>query len=423
MTSSTDQSAHQIEPGVVNVFRLFLAVEWVVLAVVVLALGHIRALRFDVTVMLNWIEVSVLLLYLFWSDLRDALGRAYLPVALTIACVGPVVWQAVGTSARVRRGVLGVAALVDPNSLFIWLLVPLVLIAAQYGVRAVIMASAGTSLLSVVLVVPLARAATFAIGPQATSAFTRFLIFSAVGTVVALLTRAQRHYRLELALRQQQVAQYAMAMEQLSVSRERNRIAREMHDTLAHTLSAVSVQLQAIDTLWASKPDAARDMLRQTQDTARGGLDEARRALHELRAQPLESLGLTLAIRRAAERTCAHIGAQLSFAAHSVDGRLPPDVEQQVYRVAEEALSNVAQHSRARNVTVQLACDGTSIVLLVRDDGLGFDTSEAAQRTARGHYGMAGMRERALMVGASFAAQSAPGGGTLVRLDVPLGPR
>ncbi len=140
-----------------------------------------------------------------------------------------------------------------------------------------------------------------------------FLVLQAVmmvlaGSVTATLATVQAAQRTALseayqkqADANQRLQQYAATLEELAISRERNRLARELHDTLAHSLSAVTVQLEAVRSLWPKRPDKALEMLERADDTARTGLAEARRALQALRASPLEDLGLALAVRELAE--------------------------------------------------------------------------------------------------------------------------
>jgi signal transduction histidine kinase len=236
-----------------------------------------------------------------------------------------------------------------------------------------------------------------------------------VGYIIVRLTTAQRRQREELAEKNTQLAHYAAMMEQLTISRERNRIARDLHDTLAHTLSAINVQLNALDVLWDSNSDAARQKLKQTQELTRSGLDEARRALHALRASPIDELGLALALERTAQTAAERAGAELSLVLPPQLNGVPPDIEHQLYRVAEEALNNIVRH--ARHVRLALERTTAGLTLTIQDDGSGFDPS---QMPPNGHYGLVGMKERAALVNASLQVQSQPGRGTIVQLSVPL---
>ena len=189
-------------------------------------------------------------------------------------------------------------------------------------------------------------------------------------------------------------------------------MARELHDTLAHTLSAVAIQLEALDALWDGDPQAARKTLLLSRDLTRSGLVETRRALQALRANPLEDLGLGLALRHLAETTAARAGLQLSLDIPSKLGQLSPFAEQNIYRIAEEALNNTVRHANAHHLTVSLRQNSKQIMLLIADDGLGFD----AQPVQNEHFGLVGMRERAALCHALLQIESAPDKGTCISL-------
>src|SRR5262249_23129276 len=263
-------SRQQIEPGLLRVFTFVLALQLPLVSLALCTLAGTSDAVPDYMTILGWAQTVFLLIYLSVSRLRYALGRVYLPLALGIAAIGPVVWTTVGTALRLAHGLRGAAALVDPSRLYLWLLLPVLLICAQYGLRELLLATAGTSLLAIALAVPLKAAG----GPDLTvtvqNAGGRFVVFMLVGSIVVQLTKAHRAQRDDEVRKRAQLAQYATTLELLAETRERNRLARDLHDTLAHTLSAVSVQLKALDVLWDSDPVAARATLRQTQDLTRG---------------------------------------------------------------------------------------------------------------------------------------------------------
>ncbi|MFG2621305.1 sensor histidine kinase [Streptomyces sp. NPDC048507] len=189
---------------------------------------------------------------------------------------------------------------------------------------------------------------------------------------------------------------------------ERTRIARELHDEIGQTLTAVLLQIKhAADRA----PEPVRTDLHQAQETTRASLDEIRRIARRLRPGVLEELGLHSALRSlAAEFTTPR---RLGVSAHITPGppHLDPATELVLYRVAQEGLTNAARHSGATRVEVHLRPQPRGgVVLLVRDDGRGLgDAAEGA--------GIRGMRERALLIGAAFAIGPGPYGGTEVRLD------
>ncbi len=203
------------------------------------------------------------------------------------------------------------------------------------------------------------------------------------------------------------LAARAATVEQLTESRERNRLAREMHDTLAHSLTGLSVQLQALGRLMASDPDAAQAQLKAAQATVRDGIGEARRSIQALRATPLADLGLSEALRQLCRSYAERLA--IAFDCHIDDvGALDPATEQAIYRTAEAALANVEQHAGAAQVSVRLEQEDGALTLRVRDDGVGFD----AEAVASDRYGLAGMRERAVGIGATLDVRSGLGLGT-----------
>ena len=144
-------------------------------------------------------------------------------------------------------------------------------------------------------------------------------------------------------------------------------------------------------------------------------MNETRRALKALRASPLDDLGLLLALRKLAETAAerSQFALQLSLPDHIPP--LAPDVEQCIYRVTQEALENVVRHARASQLSLALTADMKGITLTVADDGAGFNPLHVKQN---GQFGLAGMRERAAMVGAAFEVDSRPHGGTRIKLTL-----
>lgn len=245
----------------------------------------------------------------------------------------------------------------------------------------------------------------------------RLLLFTLVGLTVARLSLEQRRLRHELAQQNARLAHYAATLEELAVSRERNRLARELHDTLAHTLSAVSIQLKAIDVQLDTDPPAARATVQQAQGTTSNGLNEVRRALFALRAHPIETHGFVGALRHAAQQVAAHANVPVQLDLPALERDLRPEVEQQRFRISEEALHNSVRHARASCVTLTLRETATDLQIIVADDGVGFDPATPAEQ---GHYGLAGMRERARLIDAELHIESQRGHGTTVQLRMPV---
>jgi signal transduction histidine kinase len=223
---------------------------------------------------------------------------------------------------------------------------------------------------------------------------------AAAGLVVLLLRR-----RLRLAQR-----------EFTAVLGERNRIAREIHDTLAQGYVGISVQLEVLaELLRQSKLDAAQTQLKTTSGYVREGLADARQSIWALRSQDSGENTLPVRLRRMVEADCA-AGLECKFSIFGAYRPLPPGTEREILRIAQEAIHNVKKHAGAAHLFVQLEYLASEIAMEVRDDGRGF-ASES--ESTPGHYGLTGMRERAASIGGKLAVTSTPGTGTAVRLRAP----
>jgi two-component system NarL family sensor kinase len=207
---------------------------------------------------------------------------------------------------------------------------------------------------------------------------------------------------------------------QLGAVEERNRLAREIHDTLAQGLAATALHLETADALLAGPeaPAPAREAVRQALLLTRANLDEARRSVLDLRAAPLEDRGLAEALAALARDTATHDGPRVTVEVVGTNRPLPARVEAGLYRMAREALTNALRHARARRVTVRLVSLPDRLHLTVEDDGQGFAPADVPA----GRYGLIGLNERARLLGGSFHVHSAPAAGTRLDITVPLGP-
>ncbi len=422
----------QLEPGFLQVFRLFVVtriVFWVVIGpiLIVLQMARSESLPLEQATRMTLIErltlpniapviamELVLLALLVLPQAPRRLGRWFLPVTLSLGLVPVLIgfywWPAENP-------------LQTPFAIFFFVM--LVLIAWQYSFRYVFGYVLGLTLYQAWLTSPVTDAPlSVDLGWLALQAAMMLL----VGYVIVQLVSIQREQRAALAQAYERQAaanvrlqRYAVALEELAISRERNRLARELHDTLAHSLSAVTVQLEAVRSLWPLDPEAARGMLAKADETARRGLTEARRALRALRASPLEDLGLALALRELAQDAAERAGAALDLdVAEQTGNGLSPAVEQGVYRIAQETLENIVQHAEARSIRVQLTKTGQDLVLAIEDDGRGLDAAAAGDPEGRDRLGIRGMEERASLIGGHLQIAGRQGQGTRVRLTVPL---
>jgi two-component system NarL family sensor kinase len=200
---------------------------------------------------------------------------------------------------------------------------------------------------------------------------------------------------------------------------ERNRLARELHDTLAQGLTATALQIESADALLdTGSIPKARERLHRALDLTQTNLEEARRSVLDLRAAPLEGRSLPEALKALTDRWGAETGVAARLKTVNAARPLPPNVEVALYRVCAEALTNVARHAAAQHVTVRLVSTPERVRLSVEDDGRGFDPS----RVPADRHGLVGMRERAETLGGILEIRSAPGEGTEVAVAVPLKP-
>jgi two-component system sensor histidine kinase UhpB len=194
---------------------------------------------------------------------------------------------------------------------------------------------------------------------------------------------------------------------------ERRRIARELHDEVGQTLTGVMLQVEG---LAGAIPEELREQLDELRETARVGTEEVRRIASRLRPEALEDLGLQSALAALANSFGEQSKVRIE---RRLDSALPLSEEHELvlYRVAQEALTNVARHANASEVQLCLERTDTQITLTVRDDGRGL-SSDAIPTS----HGITGMRERAMLVGAQLTLTGPPSGGTTVQLSIPLSP-
>jgi signal transduction histidine kinase len=231
--------------------------------------------------------------------------------------------------------------------------------------------------------------------------------------------------RLEAALEENAGlhAQLLTQAREAGVLDERQRIAREIHDTLAQGLTGIITQLEAAER-GAGRPEQWRRHLDQAQALARDSLGEARRSVQALRPEPLEEATLPDALDELARRWSQTEAVELSFATTGEPRPLLAEVEATLFRVAQEALTNVAKHAGASKVGLTLSYTDQAVLLDVRDDGVGFAPRRRDGNGRRdGHgFGLDGMRQRLRRVAGSLAVESAPGDGTAVSASVPAIP-
>jgi signal transduction histidine kinase len=229
---------------------------------------------------------------------------------------------------------------------------------------------------------------------------------------------AESNARLETALDENAglQAQLLAQAREAGVLDERQRMAREIHDTLAQGLTGIVTQLQAADR---AASEASRERhLAQVHALAKDSLTEARRAVQALRPEPLTDSRLPEALADLARRVTDTSGVAVAAETSGEARPLLPELEVTLYRVAQEALANAEKHARASRIGVTLTYADDVVLLDVRDDGAGFTPGEPARGDGTG-FGLQAMRQRVQRVAGTLAIESAPGEGTAVNVQVP----
>jgi signal transduction histidine kinase len=245
-----------------------------------------------------------------------------------------------------------------------------------------------------------------------------------VGERTAELSRVNVTLQSEVAEHRKAEAARAQLLRRLVTAQEeeRRRISRELHDHLGQYLSTMMLCLKTLRP--AAFEGAARDGLQRLEELTGTLVEEVHHLAWELRPAALDDLGLQAALHNYAEKWSGRSGVAVDFHGGGLERqRLPPEVETTVYRIVQEALTNVLKHAAARRVSVIAERRREHVLVIVEDDGRGFDTEAAAREQAAGRgLGLLGMRERVAHVGGALDFDSAPGGGATVRARIPVPP-
>ncbi len=204
---------------------------------------------------------------------------------------------------------------------------------------------------------------------------------------------------------------------QITLMRERSRMAHELHDTLAGGLTAIVLQLMVAEDLLDTAPQEARPRILRACDIARESLAETRRTVQALRPHALQGADLPSALFQLAEQTTADSGIPVQCERHGTPVFLLPEVESHLYRIAQEALTNALKYAQASQITLYLIFAPGQVQLHIHDDGVGFDPQAPAQG---GGFGITSMRERAREIGGECHLTCTPGQGTRIEVSVPL---
>ncbi|MEH2247815.1 sensor histidine kinase [Nostoc sp.] len=248
--------------------------------------------------------------------------------------------------------------------------------------------------------------------------FSLTLVFALL-LINALLAERQSREQLEIAHQQleitnQQLCQYALRIEDQATLQERNRIAREIHDGLGHTLAAQTIQINNTLLFWESNNHKALTFLKQAKQLGAEALLEIRRSLSVLRSNPLQGQSLKSAIEKLLTDFQQTTGIEPSCKI-DLPYTLPTEVNTALYRIVQESLTNICKHAQATSVTVGLLAHTGMIHLSIEDNGKGFNPT---QNTTG--FGLQGMRERAVALGAQLNLHSQLGTGCCISVSLPL---
>ena len=200
---------------------------------------------------------------------------------------------------------------------------------------------------------------------------------------------------------------------------ERRRLARELHDDAIQSLIALKQRIQL--TRLGLKGQDSADSMAELENLAEQTIDNLRRQTRALRPMYLEDLGLVTALEMLAQETSVGAGIRVDFRSQGDERRLPPEVELTLYRMAQEALSNVTRHAQASQANVELRFEREGVALEVSDNGQGFEVPRSpAEFAPSGHFGLLGLYERAELIGARLEIRSAPGKGARIQVYMPI---
>ena len=405
-----------IEPGLIRIFRYFVWAETFAFCLVPIAenlfLGEISFFYQDPFFFI-FLQSLFLSIYLSIPWLQRKLRQAYLLIAILIAIIIPsvVIYYEITLTMQQNQPI---------DLLRIWALLPLLMIplvpaAWQYDFRIVFILFVGLGVWDGLHIIALNNGVDMTILLPLFTIFIRVISLALVGLMITELMSIQRVQRKELTRANLQLVQQGVVKEQLAISRERNRMARELHDTLAHTLSGLTVQLEAIQTVHKDK-DKLGEMITTALKTSREGLVETRRAMRALRVESLDEIGLKHSLQDLFQRFNARSETSFMLDLPATINYFTDEEEQTIYRITQEALENILKHARASHVRTSLEKQSNNWVYTIEDDGIGivFDDKETLFKGL----GIQGMQERANAIGAELHIRSQPDKGTIIQLII-----
>jgi signal transduction histidine kinase len=202
---------------------------------------------------------------------------------------------------------------------------------------------------------------------------------------------------------------------------ERRRVARELHDVTSQALATLAVRLETLTAPRGTNFKNAETQLEEIKSLLARTSKEVHELIYNLRPSLLDDLGLPAALRSCARNTFEGSGVEVHVEVAGQEKRLPPQVEIAVFRIVQEAIANIARHSRAESAYISLEFKDESIVIQVEDDGIGFDlTQVSTSGSGKECVGLLGMKERAELLGGTLTIDTKPGRGTRVAMEIPI---
>lgn len=225
---------------------------------------------------------------------------------------------------------------------------------------------------------------------------------------------SERKSREELAIANEKLRHYALKIENQATLEERNRIAREIHDSLGHSLTALNLQLETALKLSQSNPEKAQTFLARAKELGSKALQDVRQSVSTMRSHPLQEQSLEQAIANLAENMQRTTGI-LPILKINLSHPISADISTPIYRIIQESFTNICKYAQATKVKLELMTTDTNLHLLIEDNGKGFDLN---QNTTG--FGQQSMRDRTLALGGKFYINSTPGSGCQIRVEIPL---
>jgi len=456
----------ELEPGLLKIFRVFTAAVSVFFFLFyIFPVPKFASISsFPSIFAFMGLGYGCIFIYLSIPLLRRLMKMYYLPFAILASIFIPI--GIINWTPQLQDTLIMHINPLNSWSVTILLLFPLIITAWQYSFHMVLILFAVLGILD-----PLISILAFELEGQEMyqmiyASAVRIVSFTAIGYVITELMNNQRDRQRDLAAANRKLEEYARSVQELAVIRERNRLASELHDVLAHTLSGLTVHLEAIDSIIpasVSAEDEAEDKLssssssssssygsdqsaafqrihaelQRAMSNARQGLQETRRALQDLRSEPLEEFGFDYAVKRLADAYAARSGLSINLEYTTPMAYLTETIEQHLYRIIQEALENIHRHARAEHVNILFRSSRNLLFIDITDDGIGFNVPETGSNAFAGdkeemsggdssepelthdHFGLYGMKIRARECGGTVQIDSAPGKGTAVHIAVP----